>query len=276
MAAVRSLAFLFMVVTCVFGVRWISRSAHSYVSQWSTPEKNQSFQFADGKSYGIQPRNRRLVYPYSVVPGGVRSGAELREAAQHDPVVAQHYSGFDYSHAHVIEVERPKFVYLSYRRGGQIHWTSKQAMLRVGEKLLTDGHITARTRCANQVSVLPQSNTMPNEPTMAELERPDAVASGREELFPQSATALQLDPLIPIGPPYAGFPQPAPFLPLPFGGGSNPPGGCAPTKKNANPNNPKNKCTPTPPPPTVPEPGSLVLVLSGAAALYARVRLRRS
>jgi hypothetical protein len=209
----------------------------------------------------------------------VRSADELREIAKHDPVVAQHYSGFDYARAHVVEVEHPKLVYLSYRRGGQIHWTSKQAMLRVGEKLLTDGRITARTRCGNQVSVLPQTNIAPNEPEMAELERPDAVASGREELFPQSASSLQLDPLTAIGPPFGAFPQPSTFMPLPISGGGVPiPGGCVADKKNSATKTSKDDCThnPPPPPPTIPEPGTFVLVLSGAAALYARARTRRA
>jgi hypothetical protein len=268
-----------MIAACVLALRWISNKGHAYVSQWGPAPTSQSFQFADGRpSYGIQPRNRRLVYPYSVIPGGVRSSDELHEIVKHDPVVAQHFSGFDYARAHVIEVERPKLVYVSYRRGAQVHWSSKQLMLRVGEKLLTDGHIAARTRCGNQVSVLPQSNTAPNEPTMAELERPDAVASGREELFPQGAHALQLDPLMPVGPPYAGFPQPGGFMPFPFGGGPGgpSPGGCMETKKHTDSKTPKPNCTPTPPPPAVPEPSSLVLVLSGAAAVYARIRLRRS
>jgi len=275
-AVVRSVAFLCLIAVCVVGLRWISATGKAYVSDHVDLGKP-SFQFADGHpSYGIQPRNRRLVYPYSVVPGGVRSADELRDAAKHDPVVAQHYSSFDYSRARVIEVDRPKLVYLSYRRGGQIHWTSKQAMLRVGEKLLTDGHISARTRCGNQISVLPQSNTAPNEPTMAELERPDAVASGREDLFPQTAHALQLDPLMPVGPPYAGFPQPGPFIPFPLGGGPGPtPGGCVQANKHGDAITPQANCTPPPPSP-VPEPSSLVLVLSGAAAVYARVRLRRS
>lgn len=278
-AAIRSVALLLMIATCALAARWISNKGHAYGSYWAAPDKKQGFEFTSGApTYGIQPRNRRLVYPYSVVPGGVRSGDELREIAKHDPVVAQHYSGFDYTRARVVEVDRPKLVYVSYRKGGQIHWTRKQATLRVGEKLLTDGHITARTRCGNQVSVLPQADTLPNEPLMAELERPDAVASGREDLFPQSASSLHLDPLMPIGPPYAGFPQPIPFMPFPFGGGvGSPIPGCAADKKHPA-KTLKNDCTHTPPPPPpapVPEPGSFVLMLSGAAALYASVRMRR-
>jgi hypothetical protein len=280
-AAFRGVAFLLIVATCAFAARWILNNAHAFGSQWRAPEKTQAFQFAGATpTYGIQQRNRRLVYPYSVIPGGVRSADELREIAKHDPVVAQHYSGFDYARAHIIALDRPKLVYVSYRRGGHIHWTSKQATLRAGEKLLTDGRITARTRCGNQVSVLPEANTLADEPQMAELERPDAVASGMENLFPQSANALQLDPLLPIGPPYAGFPELGSFMPWPIAPGVPKPGGCVEKKKGTNSSDTKkddcNHKPHHPPPPTVPEPGSFVLMLSGAAALYARVRMRRA
>jgi hypothetical protein len=49
----------------------------------------------------LRQMENRPVYPYSVVPGGVRDVAELKWAAKHDPVVAAHYAGFDYDHARV-------------------------------------------------------------------------------------------------------------------------------------------------------------------------------
>ena len=279
-AVIRSIAFLLLVVACVFILRWVSDKSYSYTPQWTVPSSQGAFVFSEGApSHGIQSRNRRLVYPYSVIPGGVRSAAELQEIAQHDPVVAAHYSGFDYGRARVIGVERPRLVYVSYRKAGKIHWTSKQATLRAGEMLLTDGRITARTRCGNQVSVLPQADVLREEPTMAELERPDAFASGTEQLFPQSSLLLHLDPLIPIGPPYAGFPQPGTFIPLPSGGGLGPVTGasCPPNKKGTTTAKPEKDCKTQPPPPaTVPEPGTMVLMASGAAAIYVRYRSRKA
>jgi hypothetical protein len=35
-------------------------------------------------------------------PGGGGSGEELRQIAEHDPVVEQHFQGFGYSHAHLV------------------------------------------------------------------------------------------------------------------------------------------------------------------------------
>jgi hypothetical protein len=93
-------------------------------------------------------------------------------------------------------------VYLSYRRGDKIFWTRKQASLHKGEKLLTDGRTTSRTRCGNQVSVLPQAKTAPNEPTMAELDRPDEMASGMNRALPSTfdSDLMVLDPGLTLGP----------------------------------------------------------------------------
>src|SRR5207253_6275539 len=100
-----------------------------------------------------------------VVPGGVSSTAQLQEAASHDPVVAEHYKDFNYSRARVIQVDQPRLVYVSYRHKNHVYWTHKRLSLHKGEKLLSDGRVTARARCGNQVSVLPQANIAPEEPT---------------------------------------------------------------------------------------------------------------
>jgi hypothetical protein len=298
-ALARGFAWLLLVAVCVAGLRLASEGLHHYADNWGRPQAagmSRSLSAIAGPQAGaIQARNRRIVYPYSVIPGGVESGEELHQAAVHDATVATHYAGFDYKRARVIAVDRPRLVYLSYRRGGQIYWSRKQASLHPGEKLLTDGRITARTRCGNRVSVLAQSNTSPNEPLMAELDRPDAVASG--DVSPSdnfSSSLLQTEPVIPTGPasggagptgggttaggtpPGGGTPfgsgPPGVFVPFPgtppiSGGGGG--GGCVPSQTN-------NHCNPVLPPPPVPEPGTVVLVLSGAAAVFARFRYQRT
>src|SRR5436853_7555315 len=65
-------------------------------------------------------------------------------------------------------------MYLSYRIRGKIFWTKKQIALRRGEKLITDGRITARTRCANRVEVLPQAAIAPDEPLADQFDDPFA------------------------------------------------------------------------------------------------------
>ena len=84
------------------------------------------------------------------------SVAELRSAVAHDPVVAAHYAAFDLANARVFQVQEGRSVYVSYRRGDDVFWTSKKLRLAVGETLLTDGEHIARTRCGNQVSDEPR------------------------------------------------------------------------------------------------------------------------
>ncbi len=283
----RALAFLSLVVICVAGTRWISRRAHVYAEHWNRPATHlQSLSALAGpRVAGVQPRNQRAVYPYSVVPGGVSSAEELRNVAAHDQTVAEHYAAFDYAHARVVPVSQPRLVYVSYRRHNKVYWTRKQVSLHPGEKLLTDGKIAARARCGNQVSVLPQANTSPDEPLMAELDRPDAAASGIMRLPANLASLLSADPGMPADPSslsgrngLAGGGVPlGGFIPLPVGS-PIPPGspitsGC--TQQTG------TNCNPTPPPPsepppsTVPEPASVVLMMTGAAAVLARFRGKR-
>lgn len=276
---IRSAAFLAIVAGCVLTFRWASRPSQQTVGNRIIIQSSHTLPSSFGAPQ-VQARNRRTVYPYSVVPGGVASAEELHEAADHDPIVSEHYSGFNYSRARIVEVSQPKLVYLSYRRGNKIFWTHKQASLHQGEKLLTDGHVTARTRCGNQVSVLPQANTSPQEPTMAELDRPDAMASGMYQAGPPDLDSrlFNLDPGLPIGPAssvpgnlFAGGPPPGGFIPMPLGGVPIVPTAhkCPPGDTSQECQNPPPPPLP-PPPPAVPEPATIVLVASGAAALLAR------
>ena len=121
----------------------------------------------------LQSQMSRPIYPYSVVPGGVESVKELKWAADHDPVVAAHYAGFDYERAHIVQLTLARTEYVSYRIGNHIYWTSHRITLHKGEKLITDGRMTARTRCANRVEETPQQKSAAkNEPTQQQLEQP--------------------------------------------------------------------------------------------------------
>lgn len=107
----------------------------------------------------------RRVYPYSVVPGGVASQAELVRIVRSDKVVAAHYASFDLSRAHAVTVAKPRAVHVSYRKGNQVYWTAKKVMLREGETLLSDGRNEMRTRCANRVSDVAQFPVEAQEPS---------------------------------------------------------------------------------------------------------------
>lgn len=127
---------------------------------------------------------KRPVYPYSVVPGGVEDVRELKWAAANDPIVAAHYAGFDYDHAHVIRLTVDQTVFVSYRIGNHIYWTRHRLKLRKGEKLITDGKITARARCANRVEEVPQQLNSASEPPPAKFEEPMVASEGSSTSIP--------------------------------------------------------------------------------------------
>jgi hypothetical protein len=232
------------------------------------------------------PATNRPVYRYSVIPGGVEDAKELKWVAEHDPVVGAHYAGFDYDHARIVQLTLAQTVYLSYRIGNQIYWTSHRVTLHKGEKLLTDGKITARIRCANRVERMPQQAIAPVEPPVVQFDQPVGVG-----------TAIQ-NPPVPFQSAFlerpAGFGQTGPLSSFdPIGGGSwvpiSPPplptGLCGPNKKGQvnsgccagvetggkTKNGPCGSA-----PGVVPEPGTWVLFASGLIAIYWQARRKLS
>ena len=233
----------------------------------------------------------RPVYPYSVVPGGVQDARELKWVAEHDPIVAAHYAGFDYDHARVVRLVLARTAYVSYRIGNQVYWTRRRITLHKGEKVITDGKITARARCANRVEEVPQQATSSSEPPVAKFEAP---------LRPADGTAVE-NPPVPFmsallnRPGVPGF---EPSLPLslysPFSGGrwfplAPPPlpqgALCAPGKKSkeaeavaTSGGKKKTGACGSSGQETVPEPGTWLLVASGLAGIYwhARRKLARA
>jgi hypothetical protein len=249
--------------------------------------------FLAAQEAALRTFRNRPVYPYSVVPGGVRNVQELKWAADHDPVVAAHYAGFDYEHARVVRLVLARTAYISYRIGNRIYWTRHRISLRKGETVITDGKMTARTRCANRVEEVPQQATSSSEPPAAKFEEPVAPAAGTAVANPpvpfQSAL-LNRAPLPGLGPapPLSLY---DPFVPsnwIPINPPPLPNGVCGPLKKKTGTSEvegfskgsiTKKKIVD----PcssgggsgsTVPEPGSWVLVASGLALVYWMTRKR--
>ena len=229
-----------------------------------------------------KPPVDRAVYPYSVVPGGVEDAKELKWVAEHDPIVAAHYAGFDYDHARVVRLTLARTAYVSYRIGNRVYWTHRRVTLHKGEKVITDGRMTARTRCANRVEEVPQQASSPAEPPVEKFDQPVQTGVGTAMASPPAPfqSALLDRPGVP------GF---GPVGPLslydPFVGGSwtpisSPPlpqGLCGPTKKNGKVEagccpggevevNKKNG-SPCGSAGVVPEPGTWVLFASGLAVI---------
>lgn len=125
----------------------------------------------------------RRIYPYSIVPGGVASQADLARRVTADQVVARHYASFDIGKAHVVTNAKARAVHVSYRKGDKVYWTANKVMLAQGETLLSDGTSEIRGRCGNRISETAQLPVAMGEPTAAELDEsmnvaPDPAAEG--------------------------------------------------------------------------------------------------
>ena len=113
----------------------------------------------------------RPVYRYSVVPGGTHNPDELREAIEHDAVVAAHYKHLDQSRLRTEVVPSDRLVHVSYRKGDRVFWTAKKVLLRKGETILTDGTTQVRARCGNCIAEQPAGPTSDEEPDVVEFDR---------------------------------------------------------------------------------------------------------
>ena len=232
----------------------------------------------------------RPVYRYSVIPGGVQDPAELQRVSAQDRIVAAHFAGFDYRRARVVRLQQAREVYLSYRVRDRVFWTRKKVRLAAGEKVISDGKITARTRCANRVSETKQAAVSPEEPPSDAFERPMEEDGGAMPFrFPSTFdSALLSRPQMPGFDPGNLIPGSAGLAPLVgWGTGIAPPsipvGSCeTPAQEKLEGqlgvfDNEKNEVhcppgSPSQPPAAVPEPGTIFLVSSGLAAVYLRFR----
>jgi hypothetical protein len=240
------------------------------------------------------PASQREVYPYSLVPGGVRNAKELRDVFEHDPVLASHYRDFDFRRARVIRLAEDKTVYVSYRIAGKIYWTTRRVALHAGEMLITDGVITVRARCGNQVSISPRQEVSPHqEPNVAVLDRPmrffdpPGAIPPPPNLFESSLQRPSFTTFVGAPPnfslvstPSMGFiypPNPSdvcnPFPPKrkPVYGGPNVGGATNHHKKKRNPCGSGGGGTPG----QAPEPASLILLSTGLGGIYLRYRSQR-
>lgn len=222
------------------------------------------------------------IFPYSVIPGGAHSDAELKSALLHDPVAAAHYAGFDVARTHVIRLSHAERVYVSYRIGSSIYWTSRRLYIPAGETLLSDGEHEARTRCGNRLSEIPESPVSAREPVAGVLNGP-AVAVPAVTVTDTLVASALVNPEMDLGTivgssPDGGKLWSPPLIPI-IGGPGIPP--LSPSK-NPPPIVSQPPIGPPPPPPiaATPEPpSSLLFLLSGSVlglfALRRKLRHKR-
>jgi len=207
----------------------------------------------------------RPLFPYSVIPGGVESAQELKNAVERDPVVAGHYAGFDLAKLRIIRLGQDRMAYVSYRLGDRVYWTNRKLKLPKGETLITDGSHEARTRCGNRLSSAASEPVSPHEPAAEAMEAaPELVAMNDLPLDVSPAYTLSFpgaQNMLPGGSPTGGVIPPVVF-PFVGGGGSLVPNSPPP---------------PEPPPTATPEPDAALLLLFGLSILWlSSIRKRRT
>jgi len=271
-----------------FGSFLASSFSSRPAAEWSNTDirRDLAFSATPGADADRPIRETRPVYPYSIVPGGVHDPKELERVFEHDPVVASHYREFDFRRARVVQLTQDKTVYVSYRIGPHVYWTTKRVLLRRGEKVITDGKMTLRTRCGNEVSETARKDVSPREPAMARLETPMQLDPSTASVIPyptnyeSSLTRTNL-PVFAMAPPgysliagsggaFTLYPPPLPS--------------CTPGKKKkgepstgASTGGKKGKnagCST--PPGQVPEPGTFILLSTGFAGAFVRYRRKRA
>jgi hypothetical protein len=227
----------------------------------------------------------RLVYPYSVIPGGVRSEEELAAYIATDKVVADHYRDFMVPDARIVKADETRMMHVSYRVGDKVYWTKKTVKIPEGELLITDGDCQARVRCGNRVSASPMEPVADEEPMTETFDIPKLakmlppklpaipnVIAPRAPLFADLADPLTLNPdampeYYPLSSPGAGV--------VPIAGVGSPSTPVVPPVDSnlLLPDIPPEYMHSIPPPGgsdyVVPEPGILTLLVTGLAALFA-------
>jgi hypothetical protein len=85
----------------------------------------------------------------------IHSVADFRKTVQNDPVLSNHFSGFDWDAAKLGNQDKALWTFVSYRRGDDINRTSKPVRLAKGDQYITDGNRTVRTFCCNDYVLAP-------------------------------------------------------------------------------------------------------------------------
>jgi hypothetical protein len=161
----------------------------------------------------------------------------------------------------IVEADKTRMMYVSYRVDDQVYWTKNQLKIPAGEMLITDGECESRLRCGNRVSASPMNPVAEEEPMVETFDMPQLV----RVVPPQ----LPGDPMLAqLGTGQLPEYVPSPFSGLDTGVVSVPDGSYTPLPERQIDSEILMPETPLFPI-SVPEPGILTLLITGIASLLA-------
>jgi hypothetical protein len=207
----------------------------------------------------VSPDSSRPQEITPIFEGSFTSSSVARRrdrAMARDPVVAREFAGFNFQTAHLVQVSAKKLMHVAYRMGDKVYWTRKKVELHPGEMLISDGKIVARTRCGNRVAMAALGPPAFVEPLEADFNQPlfsNDMVTQEVDPKPETYAAVLPDDAKTLLP--AKRKKIAPFFILPVFGL---PGGSSHT-----------------PLAVAPEPGTMLLLSSGLAGVFWKVRKSR-
>ncbi len=133
-------------VALLFGLR--NSSSQSLIAEMA----RHGLRAMNGLELTPDYRSGRQVFPYSVVPGGLRNLRDAEVSIDSDPVVALHYRDLHIENLLLRRTATAMDVFVSYRVQNAIYWTSRRIHLAKGELVLVDGKNMIRARCGNRIA----------------------------------------------------------------------------------------------------------------------------
>jgi len=173
---------VFVLLFCVAAGWWPDRFANgralgspSIVQAGTSPFEISGFPASSDDLSSAE--NSAPIYGHSLVPGGIHSVDELAALMRNDPLLAEHYKGFDLSKVHFIILDHDVAAYVSFRVGARIYWEAHPTVINKGELVLPDGTNFVRARCGDRISYVPLFPTTSQEPAdmdvISKVTRPD-------------------------------------------------------------------------------------------------------
>ena len=238
---------------------YVSKEAPVQVAMAQVEEPEDANSEISGRYYGLCAKN------------STHSVEDFRKTVQNDPVLAAHFSEFDWSVAKLGNQEEDIWTFVSYRKGPMIKRTTKPVKLPKGDQYITDGVRIVRTYCCNDYIAAPAPRVVgmvtPVAPPEERVDGPSRRVEKNDTSLPSLTEALPeflnkepdyfIPPLQYVGPPGSAlYSSDPPVRPQQF------------VFDNSSASKVK-------PPIVTPEPGTFYLMAAGLAAFSLFSLLRR-